>query len=163
MNTYTPAQVTAADELAHANAHLMDLLDHEPITYGAAYDQWQKEFDGAYTAHETAESLYRSLFPGDAPTAFDVLTHAPLTALRRASLPGVWTTGDKRFLAAPYAKRNTRAGRWTVEYWARGVLEDTPRPTVKLVATDREHVQQLIDQITWATTDGARPADIVTR
>ncbi|WP_280246286.1 hypothetical protein [Nocardia abscessus] len=162
MSTYTLAQVAAADELANANAHLMDVLAHEPITYGAAYDLWRDEYDQAYTAHETAESVYRERFPGQAPTAFDVLNASP-TVLQRASVPGVWTTGDGRFLAAPFAKRNRRAGRWTVEYWAAGILEDTPRPTVKLVAADREHVQQVIDQITWAMTDGARTSDVAVR
>ncbi|WP_043736016.1 hypothetical protein [Nocardia asiatica] len=75
-NLYTREQVAAAGQLVSANAHLKDVLDHEPYTYGAAYDRWHDECDQAYTAHVTAQFLYRDLFAGQVPSAFDVLAAA---------------------------------------------------------------------------------------
>ncbi|BCK58381.1 hypothetical protein [Nocardia wallacei] len=81
----------------------------------------------------------------------------PLNPLRPTLAEGTWFTRDARFLAAPYLfGKHRRAGHWLIEFHPFG---SSPNGVVlRVTAADREHAQQVVDQITWALTDGARPA-----
>lgn len=81
----------------------------------------------------------------------------PLNPLRPTLAEGVWTTTDRRFFVCPYRPGSIFAGFWLVECHIPGHYRP-PTGGIRVRAADRDHAQQVVDQITWAMTAGARPA-----
>lgn len=81
----------------------------------------------------------------------------PLNPLRPTLAEGVWTTKDRRFFVAPYRPGSQHAGFWLVDCYITGHYRP-PTGGIRIWAADREHAQQVVDQVTWAMTAGARPA-----
>lgn len=156
---YTPQHITAASELREACANLHDALDHEPLPGSALWDDWNNNsYQPAYSRHVCAEATYAHLWPKDhAPHTLDVLaSHHTRNRLQQTLVPNVWGTEDQRFLVGPYLPSRDKEGKWAVEFWADGIYAPNSTTTVLVDAADKEHAQQIVELITWATGDGAR-------
>lgn len=159
--TYTPAQIIAADQLAHANAHLLDVLAHEPVDDSPSWDQWNDAYQDAWHKHESAEQVYRTALGADAPSAFEVLRAArePVNPLRPTLVPGIWSTRAQRFLVSRYLPGHPKAHLMAVDFWELTINADPESfdPTVRIDVTDLENAQQVVDRITLAMD--AEPAE----
>lgn len=167
MTIYTPDQIAAADQLAHANGHLLDILHNEPVDHGLRWDQWNDTYQDAWHKHESAEETYRALFGGTAPNAFEVLraSRELQNPLRPTLSPGTWRTRDDRFFVGRYLPGHpTKAGQMAVDFFELTVNAapesfDVRRHHVQVDVADLEQAQQVVEQITWATAAGARTVE----
>ncbi|AXK88853.1 hypothetical protein SAMN05421776_105361 [Nocardia farcinica] len=150
MTAYTPAQIAAAHLVAASDDALAAHLADEPTYFTPPWAAWDDTRAVLERLHDAAQDAFAATFDGAAPTVRDVITH-DATRLRPTLSTQVWHACNHRYTVSRYLPGTPRYGLWCL---------DTPDGRVAVFSL--EHAQQAIDQIEWALTDGARPAEPVT-
>ncbi|MGW5514280.1 hypothetical protein [Nocardia africana] len=158
MIIFTPEHIAHASAVVKADAEVDSYRYDEPYSEGQAWDDWNDRLNAAQEAQDKAVAAFRELLGDLDPT--DIVQGAPINPLIETLTPGVYHTCDHRFFASPYY-RGEHAGKWAVDVYDPPITELGYQVVVRLVATDREHAQQLVDLATWAVGAGARTSEPV--
>ncbi|NKY48006.1 hypothetical protein [Nocardia cerradoensis] len=158
MIIFTPEHIAAAKAVVNADAEVDSYRYDEPYSEGQEWFAWNDRLNAAQEAQDQAVAAFRALLGDLDPT--DVAQGAPINPLTETLTEGVYHTHDHRFFASAYY-RGEHAGKWAVDVYDPPIGEQDFRIVVRLVATDRQHAQQMVDLATWALGAGARTSEPV--